>query len=49
MLVPQESAGWHYDIYERWQEWAIIRFGNKKANKILNSPKATNDQEKIRS
>jgi len=31
MVVLQERAGWHYDIYERMQEWAIIRFGNKKS------------------
>jgi hypothetical protein len=49
MVVLQERAGWHYDIYERRQEWAIIRFGNKKASKILNRPKGANNQERIRS
>jgi len=45
MVVLQERAGWHYDIYERWQEWAIIRFGNKKASKILNRPKGANNHD----
>jgi len=49
--ITRESrmALWHYGIYERRQEWAIICFGNKKASKILNRPKNANNQERIRS
>ena len=40
MVVLQERAGWHYDIYERRQECAIIRFGNEAPRSKLRGIKA---------